>query len=145
MTAPGSAEPWREYHCDVIAEGPVYGTGDRVAVVLGTFTTVSPKLALRWIGGQALRIANGLDPGWARPIKDTEHTPGPDGPTVLRAVHLGIEWLHGPREQLRAGAPVSLVISDGGNGTYTLAVWPVAVRPDPAPDPGIARPLLVQP
>ncbi|MFI1016286.1 hypothetical protein [Streptomyces sp. NPDC020965] len=128
----------------MIAEGAVYGTGERVAVVLGTCRTISPKLALRWLRGQALRIADGLDPGWARPIAETERAAGPDGPTRLRS------WCHdagdrrAARLALKDGVPVSLVVSDGVNGTYALAIRPVVVRSGADPEIPAGLPPLVR-
>ncbi|MFE2929655.1 hypothetical protein [Streptomyces sp. NPDC059278] len=49
--------------------------------VLGTFRTVSPALALRWLGGQALWIADRIDAGPdADPDTDSDADPdaGPD-------------------------------------------------------------------
>ncbi|MGW7705787.1 hypothetical protein [Streptomyces sp. NPDC054771] len=37
------------------------GTGEMARHVLGTFRTVSPVLAMRWLGGQALWIADRID------------------------------------------------------------------------------------
>ncbi|WP_330174521.1 hypothetical protein OG875_13805 [Streptomyces sp. NBC_01498] len=132
----GSDGLTRSYWCEVRAEGEVYGTGETAAFVLGTFGTISPKLALRWLRGQAERIADGLDPdpahsAWVESWMRVDPAPMPDCPTALR------DWTDDPaehraaRDQLAEGAPLSVVMSDSGC-RYTLTVWPIVVRtPDP--------------
>ncbi|MFI1017549.1 hypothetical protein [Streptomyces sp. NPDC020965] len=143
----GSVEEWPAYHCDVIAEGPVYGTGERRAVVLGTCRTISPKLALRWLCAQARRIADRLDPdpevcSWARPVTGPDRGSGPDGPTGLRRWADDIEGDRAARDQLTGGAPLTLTVDDGPNGVFRLAIWPVTVRPVPEPEISAAASLL---
>lgn len=135
----------RAYWCEVVAEGEVYGTSRSTAFVLGTFSTISPKLALRWLHGEADRIADGLDPdpersAWVEPWMCVN--PGvPDCPTKLRA------WIgdrgerQAARDQLAEGAPLSVVISDSGC-RFTLMAWPVDV---PQPEPGLTLPAEGQP
>lgn len=55
--------PVRAYWCEVLAEGEVYGTRESVPYILGTFQTISPKLALRWLQSEAERIADRPGPG----------------------------------------------------------------------------------
>ncbi|GAA2984896.1 hypothetical protein [Streptomyces fulvorobeus] len=123
----GRAEP-TGYRCEVRAEGLVYGTGRTLPYVLGTFRTISPVLALRWIRSEARRIADRLDPdprqsAWVRPFMRVPHVPVPDGPTGLRA------WADDPhservaRERIKSGDPLSVVIPDM-DCRYTLSVWP---------------------
>ncbi|MFE4451080.1 hypothetical protein [Streptomyces sp. NPDC056796] len=81
--------PTRAYWCEVLAEGEVYGTRETVPYVLGTFQTISPKLALRWLQGEAERIADRLDPdpegsAWVKPWMRVDTVPKPDSPTEFR-------------------------------------------------------------
>ncbi|MER5891213.1 hypothetical protein ABT160_46025 [Streptomyces sp. NPDC001941] len=122
------------YWCEALAEGVVYGTHETVPYVLGTFQTISPKLALRWLQGEAARIADRLDPdpehsAWAQPWMRVIPTPLPDSPTQLRCWASDPEGEHAAREQLRDGAPLSLVIPDIGC-SYIFTAWPVNI---PAP------------
>ncbi|MEE1929255.1 hypothetical protein V1J52_13885 [Streptomyces sp. TRM 70351] len=131
------------YWCDVRAEGFVYGTGESVPYVLGTFPTISPVLALRWLRSQALRIADRLDPdpqrsAWVRPFMRRPSVPAPDCPTGLRA------WVAEPdgermaRAHVKAGHPLCVAFPDE-DCTYTLSVWPVHLPADepaqPIPEP----------
>ncbi|WP_202442189.1 MULTISPECIES: hypothetical protein [unclassified Streptomyces] len=138
-TATGSPErssvgiPVRAYWCEVLAEGEVYGTRETVPYVLGTFQTISPKLALRWLQGEAERIADRLDPDperspWVKPWMRVDTVPKPDCPTEFRFWSLDPEEHQAARDQLKEGAPFSTVIPDKGC-RFTLTVWPVAVPP----------------
>ncbi|MFD5895921.1 hypothetical protein [Streptomyces sp. NPDC060366] len=131
-----SAEPTRAYWCEVLAEGEVYGRGQTAAFVLGTFSTISPKLALRWLSGEAERIADRLDPdpkrsAWVKPWMCVNPAPIPDGPTELRFWAEDPDEHQAARDQLKEGAPLSVVIPDNGC-RFTLTVWPVAVPPPEA-------------
>jgi hypothetical protein len=117
------------YLCHVIAEGPVYGSGEIVPFVLDTFRTRSQGLALTWLRKQALRIADGLDP-------DPDHAPWatrsagipvPDAPTELRVWATGPAEEHAARSRLDQGGPVSVVVPDGPD-RYTLAICPQRAR-----------------
>ncbi|MFD7107282.1 hypothetical protein [Streptomyces celluloflavus] len=138
-TATGNPErssagiPARAYWCEVLAEGAVYGTRERVPYVLGTFRTISPKLALRWLQGETERIADRLDPdpersAWVKPWMQVGTVPVPDCPTEFRFWTEGPDEHHAARDQLKGGAPLSVVIPDKGC-RFTLTVWPVAVPP----------------
>ncbi|MFF0446425.1 hypothetical protein ACFYT4_08420 [Streptomyces sp. NPDC004609] len=107
-TATGNPErtsagiPTRAYWCDVLAEGEVYGTRETVPYVLGTFPTISPKLALRWLQSEAERIADRLDPdpersAWVKPWTQVGTVPVPDCPTEFRF------WIEDPDEHHAAG------------------------------------------
>lgn len=138
-TATGSPErsragiPVRAYWCEVLAEGEVYGTRETVPYVLGTFQTISPKLALRWLRSEAELVADRLDPdpehsAWVMPWMRVDPAPVPDCPTELRFWTADPEEHQAAREQLKEGAPLSVVIPDSGC-RYTLTVWPVTVPP----------------
>ncbi|WP_405614348.1 hypothetical protein OG292_16570 [Streptomyces sp. NBC_01511] len=125
----------------MLAEGEVYGTGRTVAFVFGTFSSISPKLALRWLGGEAERIADRLDPdpersAWVKPWMRVAPAPVPDGPAELRSWAGDPEEQRAARDQLKADDPLSVVIADNGC-RYTLTVWPVAV---PLPESSPAQP-----
>ncbi|MGW4203019.1 hypothetical protein [Streptomyces sp. NPDC004726] len=62
MTPADTPAGARSYRAEVPAEGVVSGSGQRVRVVLDAFASPYPRRALRWMRGQALRLANGLDP-----------------------------------------------------------------------------------
>ncbi|GAA3856187.1 hypothetical protein GCM10023084_07610 [Streptomyces lacrimifluminis] len=125
------------YWCEVLAEGEVYGTREIVAYWLGTFQTISPKLALRWLGTQALRIADGLDPDPASSPwfsgRTCEATPTRDAPAELRMWRADVEHQRAARECIKGGDPLFVVVRDM-DCRYTLSVWPVRVPvPDIAP------------
>ncbi|MEW5356001.1 hypothetical protein [Streptomyces sp. 16-176A] len=130
--------PALAYWCEALAEGEVYGTRETVPYVLGTFHTISPKFALRWLQGEAARIADRLDPdpersAWVKSWMQMGTVPVPDCPTELRFRVEDADEQHSARDQLKDGAPLSVVIPDKGC-RFTLTVWPVAVpRPSPAP------------
>ncbi|MFD9563152.1 hypothetical protein [Streptomyces sp. NPDC059994] len=138
----GTATP-AGYWCEVLAEGEVYGTRERVPYVLGTYPAPSVRLALRWLQGQARRIADRLDPdpdrfAWVESWMRVDPVPVPDCPAELRF------WADDPTEhqeacdQLSEGAPLSVVIPDNGC-RYTLTVWPVTVTVPP-PESSTALP-----
>ncbi|MFF4750532.1 hypothetical protein ACWD5R_17970 [Streptomyces sp. NPDC002514] len=132
------------YRAEVRAVGPVFGTAGTVQYVLGAYRTASPVLALRWLCGEALRIADRLDPdpdpdparsAWVRPAMRTVPVPVPDCPTELRA------WVTDPdeqcaaRERIRGGRPLVVRVPDAG-GTFILSV-----RPADPPRPSGGRPM----
>ncbi|MFE7134514.1 hypothetical protein ACFVIM_27005 [Streptomyces sp. NPDC057638] len=124
MTGPPVA-----YLCHVIAEGPVYGSGEIVPFVLDTLRTRSQDIALTWLRKQALRLADGLDPDPARAPWATrcERTPIPDAPTELRVWAADPTEDHAARTRLDHGVAVSVVIPDGPD-RYTLAISPRPAR-----------------
>ncbi|MEV7831572.1 hypothetical protein AB0P12_13230 [Streptomyces subrutilus] len=133
--------PARAYWCEVLAEGEVYGTRETVPYVLGTFQTISPKLALRWLRSEAGRIADRLDPDperseWVMPWMSVDPVPVPDTPAELRIWAEGPEEQQAARDQLKEGAPLSVVVP-GKGCRFTLSVWPVAV---PSPESSTALP-----
>lgn len=136
---PAAVVSTRGYWCEVIAEGPVYGSDEPVRVVLGTFPTPFVGRALRWLRWQALRIADGLDP-------EPDTTPSLRG--ALRRVEVGLgdvptalrNWANTDSSRqvayhrLREGEPF-LLVTDDPTGRYVLAARPVDVpaRPDVLP------------
>ncbi|MFI5772914.1 hypothetical protein ACIA74_31255 [Streptomyces sp. NPDC051658] len=105
----GLPEP-TSYQCEALAEGLMCGTDETARYVLGTFRTISPVLALRWLGGQALWIADrlGLD---AR----LDHL------AELRAWYEDRESQRAAHAHLKRGATLLVVVPDAGR-TYTLSV-----------------------
>ncbi|MCX5109252.1 hypothetical protein OOK13_12060 [Streptomyces sp. NBC_00378] len=102
-TAPGQAS----YRCEAVAEGFVGGTDETARYVLGTFWTISPVLALRWLGGQALWIVGRLDL--------VDHL------AELRAWYEDRETQRTARAHIKGGAPLLVVVPDE-DCTYTVSV-----------------------
>ncbi|MGW1409348.1 hypothetical protein [Streptomyces sp. NPDC002403] len=98
------------YRCAATAEGLVYGTDGSARYVLGTFRTISPVLALRWLGGQALWIVDrlGLDPRLGHLAE-------------LLAWYEDRESQRAAHAHIRTGAPLLVVVPDT-DCTYTLSV-----------------------
>lgn len=62
------------YFAEVRCEGRPFGSDVTASHVLGTFRTISPVLAVRWLRGQARHLAERLDPDperapWVRPVR----------------------------------------------------------------------------
>ncbi|MFF5422226.1 hypothetical protein [Streptomyces misionensis] len=135
MSADANA-PWQpgSYWCEAVAEGPVYGVGRTARYVLGTFRTISPVLALRWLGGQALWIVDRLDPdphhsAWVQPSMRLPGTPGPDHSAELRAWYRDRNGQRAAHAHLKNGHPLLVVVPDA-DCTYTLSAHPErAARP----------------
>ncbi|MFJ6724605.1 hypothetical protein ACIQPQ_06755 [Streptomyces sp. NPDC091281] len=92
---------------------------------MSTSRSISPVLAIRWLRGEALRIADRLDPDPSHsPWLKRTPTPEPDAPTTLRT------WANDPtterraRDHLKNGHPLHVTAPDP-DCTYTLSVWPV--------------------
>ncbi|OKJ74238.1 hypothetical protein [Streptomyces sp. CB02460] len=151
----GAAEP-AGYWAEVRAEGPVHGTGETAQYVLGSFRTISPVLVLRWLQGEALHLADRLDPdpersAWVEPTMRADAVPVPDCPTELRvwASEFGDRTA---REHIKGGHPLFETFPDA-DCTYSLSVWPVALpagdphQPLPAPQThrvgGLSHPLYM--
>ncbi|MGW4031040.1 hypothetical protein ACWEFL_17265 [Streptomyces sp. NPDC004838] len=127
------------YRAQVTAEGLVSGSGRRVRVVLGVFSSPYPGRVLRWLRGQALRLADGLDPDpEAGPVHSGALVPVPysltfllgDGPALLRQWADSSSELRKALGQLAGGEPFLLVVSDH-SGVYVLTAW--STTPTPAP------------
>ncbi|MFF8415418.1 hypothetical protein [Streptomyces sp. NPDC015680] len=115
MTGDVNTEPRQPgYRCEALAEGLVCGTDETARYVLGTFRTISPVLALRWLGGQALWIVDrlGLD----------------DHLAELRAWYEDRESQRAAQAHIRRGAPLLVVVPDA-DCTYTLSVRSVEQAP----------------
>ncbi len=131
---PDSAPP-HAYRALVFAEGPVVGTGRRGRAVLGSFASPYPGRVLRWLRGQALRIADGLDPdpsAWMNPtvlFPDPDAHPG-DVPATLRDWALRDGVRNEARRLLLAGEPFAFLSSDH-SGAYALTAWPLHLGPGP--------------
>ncbi|GAA1188444.1 hypothetical protein GCM10009654_52520 [Streptomyces hebeiensis] len=115
------------YTATVIGEGPANGRS--VRVVLGTLKTISPKLALRWLRGQAHRIADRLDPAPGTPWavgSIVRRVPAglPDAPDELRRWCDDVDAQRAAWQQLMHGMPVTVNVADH-TGRYSLTVWPV--------------------
>ncbi|PBC82989.1 hypothetical protein SAMN05428954_4344 [Streptomyces sp. 2112.3] len=122
----------RAYWCEVIAEGPANGMW--VPITLGTCQTISPKLALRWLRGQARRIADGLDPSpgssWIKGrVLVCISSQLADASVELRRWCADAESQRTAQQQIRDGSPLTFTTADH-TGRYSLTVWPVDI---PAP------------
>ncbi|MGW1186780.1 hypothetical protein [Streptomyces sp. NPDC002559] len=103
--------------------------------MLGTFRTISPVLALRWLGGQALWIVDRLDPDparstWVRPsmrLPGAPGTLGPDHSAELRAWYRDRNGRRAAHAHLKNSHPLLVVVPDA-DCTYTLSVRPDRVR-----------------
>ncbi|MFJ6215593.1 hypothetical protein ACIQGZ_20020 [Streptomyces sp. NPDC092296] len=118
------------YWGEVIAEGAPYSLPGRVVrIVLGERTAANRRLALRWLRGQAHRIADGLDPGPAGIVGTcVNRTPNglPDVPQQLRDWCTDDDRQAAALAQLTRGEPVALDMADH-TGRYYLAVWPICI------------------
>ncbi|MFF4754037.1 hypothetical protein ACWD5R_21205 [Streptomyces sp. NPDC002514] len=122
------------YWAEVRAAGPVFGTDRCVQYVLGTFRTVSPGPALRWLRSEALRVADRLDPDparsvWVRPAMRRAAVPVPDCPAELRVWATDPDEQRAAHDRLRGGRPLFLRFPDP-DCTFTLSIWPAQ---SPAP------------
>ncbi|MDK1472256.1 hypothetical protein QNO07_02240 [Streptomyces sp. 549] len=129
------------YRCEVRADGLVYGTGETVPYVLGTFQSISTILALRWLRTAALRIADRLDPDpqhstWVRLFMRLPTVPFPDCPTRLRTWAADRDGQREARQHLKAGHPLFRTFADT-DCTYALSVSPSLL---PADEPDRASP-----
>lgn len=88
------------YRCEALAMEFFGDTGRMERHVLGTFRTISPMLALRWLGGQALWIADRID---ADSEADREADPGSDTDTDA-GTGSGSGFDSGPRSDLGRSA-----------------------------------------
>ncbi|MFB6874700.1 hypothetical protein [Streptomyces sp. NPDC056323] len=112
MTGEGNtASGQASYRCEAVAEGLVCGADEAARYVLGTFWTISPVLALRWLGGQALWIVGRLDL--------VDHL------AELRAWYEDRESQRAAHAHIKGGAPLLVVVPDE-DCTYTVSVRSVA-------------------
>ncbi|MFJ2813830.1 hypothetical protein [Streptomyces sp. NPDC087294] len=151
------------YRAEVRAEWSAPGTGEPTWLVLGTFQSISPKLILRWLAGEAVRVADRLAPRptgtpWVSPLMHAFRLPDPGCSGELRAWAADTDELHAARTHIKRGYPLYVTFTDDDDCTYTLTVWPVNSRtphdsytpaPAPAPSPvwhrvgGLSHPLYV--
>ncbi|TSB19392.1 hypothetical protein [Streptomyces benahoarensis] len=140
------------YFAEVRCEGRPFGSSVTASHVLGTFRTISPVLAVRWLRGQARYLAERLDPDperapWAGPVGRAVATEAPDSPADLRAWAADPAEEHAARDHLKRGGPLFVTVQDT-DGRYTLSVWPVRSPADVRPPlhhriGGLAHPLYV--
>ncbi|MGW1430638.1 hypothetical protein ACWD6K_18735 [Streptomyces sp. NPDC002431] len=113
------------------------GTGRMARYVLGRFETISPVLAVRWLGGQALWIADRLDSdpedgprldlegeAWVQHLRP--HRPAgarPNRPAELREWYADRKGQREAQAHLRGGSPLLVVVPDT-DVTYTLSAHP---------------------
>ncbi|MFD5188892.1 hypothetical protein ACFWMU_12240 [Streptomyces sp. NPDC058357] len=141
----GAAAPGG-YRCEALAV-EFFG-GEMARYVLGTFRTVSPVLALRWLGAQALWIADriGADPdsdpdadsdaeagfgpwpdparsAWVQPLTRLPVGSTADRPAELRAWYEDRQSQRAAQAHIKSGNPFLVVVPDT-DCTYTLSVHP---------------------
>lgn len=148
----GPAEGVCLYRAEALAEGLVINSSRPVRCVLGTFMSPYPGRVLRWLRGQALRIADGLDPdpvtvSWSKALH-----PGPapneavgDVPSAFRAWAQSDGSCDLAQHQLANGATV-MVVGEDHTGWYALTAWlaTTTVRsPSPHAELHLPVPLLL--
>ncbi|MER8230453.1 hypothetical protein [Streptomyces sp. NPDC094049] len=133
------------YVGEVYAVGPIAGTWLPTTYSLGRFESISPKLVLRWLRGEALRLADRLDPDPARVARLPPFTyrvapPGPHCADALRDWATGEDAAVHARETLRIRSPLRLTFTDL-DCAYILSVWLSTARTEDvrAPQPPAAR------
>lgn len=108
-----------------------YGGDDRRAVFLGGTVAPTRRLALRWLRGQALRLAGGLDPApdvpWA-PAGVLRRIPAAarDAPGALRGWAASLERQDDAAQRLAFGEPFVFIARDAA-GWYRLTARPLLV------------------
>ncbi|MFE6716207.1 hypothetical protein ACFVDU_01325 [Streptomyces albidoflavus] len=125
-----------------------YGGDDRRTIFLGGTVTPTRRLALRWLRGQALRLAGGLDPPpdapWA-PAGMLRRTPEAalDAPGALRGWAASLERQDDAAQRLAFGDPLAFIARDAF-GWYRLTARPLlvphGVRPVTARPHHLAQP-----
>ncbi|RZE02192.1 hypothetical protein C0Q64_12420 [Streptomyces albidoflavus] len=114
----------------------VYGGDGARSLCLGGTVAPTQGLALRWLRGQALRIADGLDPGpdsawappgtlWPVPQADL------DAPTQLRSWAANVGVQEAASRRLADGVPYGFLARDA-SGWYRLHARPVRVPGTPS-------------
>ncbi|MCS0639913.1 hypothetical protein NX801_30640, partial [Streptomyces sp. LP05-1] len=86
-------------------------------------------LALRWLRGEARRIADRLDPDpaasrWVTEAMRQPVVPVPDCPAELRVWAADMDDQRAARARLKAGVPLTVVVPDT-DCRYTLTVRPL--------------------
>ncbi|MFE7425970.1 MULTISPECIES: hypothetical protein [unclassified Streptomyces] len=113
----------------VLAE--VYAGDARTTVHLGGALVASPRLALRWLRGQAERLANGLDPDpgapWIpraalRAVPPAER----DAPAELRAWAADDKCRGEALDRIASGGEFEFVVRDGACW-YRLTARPLLI------------------
>ncbi|MEW1696198.1 MULTISPECIES: hypothetical protein [unclassified Streptomyces] len=144
MTGPWAVIP-PSYVAELYAVGPVAGTWLPTTYSLGRFESISPKLVLRWLRGEALRLADRLDPDPARMDRFPPGTyrvapPGPHCADALRDWARSEDAALHARETLRVRSPLRLTFTDQ-DCAYVLSVWLSTARTEDvrAPPPPAAR------
>ncbi|MET9656697.1 hypothetical protein [Streptomyces sp. NPDC006510] len=94
-----------------------YAGDDRTTVYLGRILVATPRLALRWLRGQADRLASGLDPDpdapWVpRAVLRTVPPCVADAPTELRAWAGDDERQDDALQRLATGAEFEFIARD---------------------------------
>ncbi|MFJ1611751.1 hypothetical protein [Streptomyces sp. NPDC088249] len=94
-----------------------YAGDDRTTVYLGGVLVATPRLALRWLRGQAERLASGLDPDpgalWIpRSVCERALRSAADAPAELRAWAVDDERQDEALQRLAMGAEFEFIAKD---------------------------------
>ncbi|MGW4375782.1 hypothetical protein ACWEJ7_19180 [Streptomyces albidoflavus] len=114
-----------------------YGGDGARSLWLGGTVAPTRCLALRWLRGQALRVADGLDPdldsAWAPPgtLWPAPHS-DPDAPTQLRSWAANLRLQEAASRCLAGGVPYGFLARDA-SGWYRLYARPVRIPSAPPP------------
>ncbi|MFE3069641.1 hypothetical protein [Streptomyces sp. NPDC059247] len=123
--------PWTvilpAYVAEVYAVGPVAGTWLPTTYSLASFESISPKLVLRWLRGEALRLADRLDPDpsqvdWLPPLTYCLTPPDHNCCEEMRSWAVSDDAEAYARETLRARQPFRTEFADR-DCTYVLSIW----------------------
>ncbi|MFR9723762.1 hypothetical protein ACL02R_10410 [Streptomyces sp. MS19] len=114
-------------------EAEVWGGDAARSVQLGAHAAVSRRLVLWWLRGQALRVADGLDPDPARgrypgAMAVVSSVPGRDAPTMLRRWAADLGRQEQAAWYLAAGVQFRLAVQDGDGCWYVLLARQMARR-----------------
>ncbi|MBN3929394.1 hypothetical protein IQ279_07020 [Streptomyces verrucosisporus] len=124
------AAAWMRFWCELSASAP----GRPSRIMLGSHLAPTPRLAVRWMRGQAERVARALDPGpgapWLPPacLRPVRAEGAPDPGSVIR------EWARAEAERenalgvLREGWSYTVAAHDE-TAHYRLAAWPLVLPP----------------
>lgn len=108
-----------------------YGGDGRRSVFLGGTVAPTRRLVLRWLRGQALRLAGGLDPSpdvpWA-PAGVLRRIPAAalDAPGALRGWATSVAGQEDAAQRLADGEPFGFLVRDAA-GWYRLTARPLLV------------------
>jgi len=114
------------YLAEVRLSGRVSAYGEGATYTVGALWTVSPVLAVRWLRGQALRLA---ERGRPEPVRSPwgwltrGAAEAPDQAARVRAWAWDAGEERAAREHIKRGHALFVTVPDADR-TYTLSIWP---------------------